>query len=62
MFEYTKQILLKVSFDQGLFRKELMKAMTWLQNDEKRLLKFWCIGTFGALHADVITEAFRNIR
>ena len=35
MFEYTKEILLKVSFDRVLFRKELKKAVKWLKREEE---------------------------
>ncbi len=31
MFELSKNILEKVSFDKALFRKELTKAMQWLK-------------------------------
>jgi hypothetical protein len=59
MFEYTKQILTKVSFDRSLFRKELIKALQLLQKDERRLLKIWCIATF-ASYSDVIIQVFRR--
>ncbi len=59
MFEYTKQILTKVSFDPNLFRKELTKALQLLQKDERRLLKIWCIATF-ASYSDVIIQVFRR--
>ena len=61
MFEYTKQILTKVSFDKNLFRKELAKAATWLKGEDKKLLQLWCLATFGAHYADVITEAFKKM-
>ena len=59
MFEYTKQILTKVSFDSTLFRKELIKAMRVLRNDERRLLKIWCMGTFAA-YSGIVMEVFRK--
>ncbi len=40
-------ILLKVSFDPGLFRTELNKAIKELVVDEALELKKWCIETFG---------------
>jgi len=61
MFELSKNILEKVSFDKTLFRKELTKAVTWLKPDEKTLLMVWCIGTFGHKYKDVISEVFKNI-
>ena len=60
MFEYTKQILTKVSFDRNLFRKELIKALQILKKDERRLSKIWCVATFAA-YSDVIVEAFRKV-
>ncbi|MEP7171602.1 MAG: hypothetical protein ABI855_19680 [Bacteroidota bacterium] len=60
MFEYTKQILTKVSFDRVLFRKELKKAMKWLKSDERRMLMVWCLATFGHTYSDVIREVFKK--
>ena len=60
MFEYTKRILLKVSFDQNLFRKELYKAINWLKSDEQHLLKLWCLATFGRHYYDIVVEVFRS--
>ena len=59
MFEYTKQILTKVSFDKYLFRKELTKAMRILKKDERRLLKIWCVATF-AVYSDIMLDVFRK--
>jgi hypothetical protein len=59
MFEYTKNILTKVSFDKTLFRKELAKAVKMLKKDERRLLKIWCIATF-ASYSDVVIDVFRK--
>lgn len=60
MFEYTKQVLQKVSFDRELFRKELYKALQWLKNDERKMLMMWCIATFGAKYMDIIQQAFKK--
>jgi len=63
MFEYTKQILTKVSFDRTLFRKELIKALSKSQSGlkkyERRLLKIWCVATFAA-YSDVVIDVFRK--
>lgn len=61
MFELSKNILEKVSFDKTLFRKELVKAVKWLKPEEKTLLMIWCLATFGHRYRDVITEVFKNI-
>jgi hypothetical protein len=61
MFELSKKILEKVSFDKVLFRKELTKAIRWIQPNEKILLKVWCLTTFGQLYAEEIMEVFSNV-
>ena len=60
MYEYSKQILTKVSFDRNLFRKELIKSLRVLKREERRLLKIWCVATFAA-YSDVIIDAFRKV-
>jgi hypothetical protein len=61
MYELSKNILEKVSFDKTLFRKELTKAVKWLKPDEKTLLKVWCLGTFGHQYKSEIMEVFKNV-
>ncbi len=41
MYEYTKTVLRKVSFDPGLFCKELEKAVQRLLPYELEELKLW---------------------
>ena len=57
MFEMSKLILQRVSFDKKLFKKELLKAAKWLQPKEKTLLYLWCLANFG-MYKDIITEVF----
>lgn len=59
MYEMSQLILQRVSFDKNLFRKELMKAMKWLQPRERALLYTWCLTQFG-MYRDVILEVFRH--
>jgi hypothetical protein len=61
MFEMSKKILEKVSFDRALFYKELVKTLNWLKPDEKMLLKVWCLANFGHIYKDVIVDAFRHV-
>ena len=44
MFDYTKAVLAKVSFDVHLFCKELKKALTRLLPHEIEELKIWVNG------------------
>lgn len=61
MLEYAKKILLKVSFDRELFKKELLKAVAWMKNDEARLLQLWCLATFGRHYYSIIAEVFHKV-
>jgi len=61
MYELSKRILEKVSFDKTLFRKELIKAINWVKPNEKTLLKVWCLATFGHQYQEEITEVFKNV-
>ena len=59
MLKYTETVLQKVSFNKGLFKKELKKSIKWLRKDEVTILKTWCIINFGVIYADVISEVFK---
>ncbi len=63
MFELSKEVLEKVSFDRDLFKKELEKAIKWLrQSNEVKSLQKWCYAKFGHLYYDVIVSSFsKNI-
>jgi hypothetical protein len=59
MLEFSKEILTKVSFDRFLFRKELLKAIKRLRDEELPSFKNWCLDKFGAIYGDIIAGAFR---
>ena len=59
MVELSKKILTQVSFDAHLFQKELIKAITWIQNaEELNSLKRWCFSQFGRKFPKEIKYAF----
>jgi ACT domain-containing protein len=58
MYEFSKKVLLKVSFDKVLFRKELLKAKKWLKRDEYVLLQAWCLSNFGHIYRDTIMDVY----
>jgi len=60
MMEFSKQVLQKVSFDQRLFKKELIKARRWFGQHDQLVLKAWCLATFGHMYKDVIVEVFQT--
>ena len=61
MYELSKRILEKVSFDKILFSKELTKAIKWVKPGEKTLLKVWCLATFGHQYKEEILKVFKNV-
>ena len=61
MFELSKNILQKVSFDRMLFKKELTKAIKWVQPSEATLLKIWCLATFGHQYRNEIMDVFKSV-
>ena len=58
MLEFCKQVLLKVSFDKDLFKKELKKMISLLKKEEVIVLQLWCITTFGHEYGPLIQESF----
>ena len=61
MLEYTKSLLLKVSFDKNLFTKELAKSLKWLNSDDKMKLKYWSLLIFHPLYEKEIVEIFHSL-
>ncbi|HRH67971.1 MAG: hypothetical protein JNL43_07725 [Flavobacteriales bacterium] len=60
MMEFSKQVLQKVSFDQRLFKKELIKARRWVGQHDQLVLKAWCLATFGHMYRDLIMDVFQT--
>jgi hypothetical protein len=60
MLEFCKQVLLKVSFDRKLFKKELIKMVGMLKREDVLVLKAWCLVTF-VQYQDIVLEVFGNI-
>lgn len=61
MYEFSKKVLSKVSFDRHLFTKELRKAIIWLKPNERTLLKVWCLSTFGHIYQNEILDTFNSV-
>ena len=61
MLEFCKSILEKVSFDQVLFKKELVKSIQWINTTDEKSLKEWCIEMYGNKYSDIIQQAFEVI-
>ncbi len=60
MLEYTKKILISVSFDKQLFSKELLKAKKWLKKEELLVLKTWCMINLGNEFSEIIHQVLHS--
>ncbi|WP_192823630.1 hypothetical protein [Rufibacter sp. LB8] len=60
--QYSKCILLKVSFDVTLFEKELRKCLKLLLTEEIRELKRWCRATFPKSFRRIMGRCFRYFK
>ena len=60
MLEYTKMILLKVSFNRSLFEKELRKALKLVQPPDLTDFRMWCYQQFSRLYRRVLKKVFGN--
>jgi len=60
MIEYAKVILPKVSFSRELFRKELIKSVSWIDSGQLEELVEWCNENFGEMYPDILNEVFSH--
>lgn len=58
MLDYVKMILLKVSFDQKLFEKELRKSLKMLLPTDVPDFRAWCYEQFSRLYRRVLNQVF----
>lgn len=61
MLDFCKEVLTKVSFDRILFRKELQKAIRWLNVIELEQFRHWCMDTFGSRYREIIIASFKPV-
>ena len=61
MLELQKLVLLQVSEDKSLFKKELKKSFGWLGSSEIFQLHRWVKENYGNTHHEAISEVFRNL-
>ena len=58
MLEHQKMVLRGVSFNIKLFKKELIKSFSWLNDLEKKQLVDWCMEQFPEEHRNVVDNVF----
>jgi hypothetical protein len=59
VLSFSKTVLMKVSFDEKLFEKELRKAMERLMLEEMAELRQWCYSHFPHL-SSVLNRCFSS--
>lgn len=55
MLEHQKMVLQNVAWNQDLFRKELLKSLSWLNEEEQEQLYIWLSKNFD-YYNDIIQE------
>ena len=59
MIEYAKIVLPQVVHNPALFRKELIKCVSWIEKPaEFQELLNWCIDNFKEVYLSIIKEVF----
>lgn len=61
MLHYSKMILERMTIDQKLFKKELMKAYNRLSEEDANELYEWAIQKFPELMSDIAPAYHRNM-
>lgn len=61
MLEHQKTVLKKVSYNPGLFRKELEKSIKWLTKEELLALYSWLLINYGSNYMEMIANVFNNM-
>ena len=56
MLEHQKMVLKGVFDNKYLFKKELIKSMSWLNKNDQILLKMWIYKNFRDQHPDIIND------
>lgn len=59
--EYAKVVLPNVSSNKKLFKKELLKCLSWIDKNEIAEFIKWCYQRFSRQHPDILAEAFAGI-
>ncbi len=61
MLEHQKKVLLGVSKNPHLFRKEIEKSLSWLSSNETEQLYKWVKKEFGLYYSQMLSEIFYGI-
>ena len=60
MLEHQKIVLKGVGDNKVLFRKELIKSISWLEGDDLALFRNWVGINFSHMHPEIIQEVLHS--
>ena len=60
MLEHQIIVLRGVSHDKYLFRKELLKSMSWLNSEDQTQLLRWVCENFQSHHPEILKEVIEQ--
>ncbi len=60
MLELCKTVLNGVHEDKNLFRKELIKSLSWLDQEDQDKFQRWVRERFGNEYPDIIDEILKT--
>ncbi|WP_044213578.1 hypothetical protein [Saccharicrinis fermentans] len=58
MLEHQKKVLLGVANNPRRFRKEIVKSLVWLSDEESEALYYWVKKEFGSNYSQILSEVF----
>lgn len=58
MIDFAKFILVRMSFDENLFKKELRKLIIWSKDENTDELKDWCVKNYNGLIKNELNQLF----
>lgn len=61
MLEHQKKVIENLSYDKGLFTKELLKSSKWLKVSELNKLFHWLRQKYWSTHKDEIVLVWQTI-
>lgn len=61
MLDHQKIILRNVNQDPKLFRKELLKSLNWLSEEDQQKLYDWVKTNYWSSHKNIIQEVFEKV-
>ena len=62
MLEHQMKVLRNLAYDEKLFKKEILKSFSWLNEQDSLKLKAWLLQHYGGTHNQVLTDVFNSLK